>query len=832
MPLPDELQPELHLRPTDSPAEGQDPPTSGFRLIDLLVDPRGLQTLMLAGGGLLALGLVLWLAAIGVFAEPLNAAIGLGVANLSLLGTGVWLAAKTRYRLAGRGTAMLACLVMPLNLWFYNAQGLVTLTEGGHLWVAALACCVLYAVVARLLRDSLFVYAFVAGVSMTGLLFLADGDIGRFWEVLAPSTLLVSLGVACIHAERLFPVSNPDAVDRTFTRDDFGLAFFRAGHTLLVSGLVVLLAGRLLGRFHETVHQLYGWIELPDVATQQPVKLAALALTLVGTYAYGYSRITERRGQRYTLFAVLTLAWSAVIGIDLIGVDVTEVLIVALLGVFAIVCRLAGGMLPTTSVETTNGGRDRWLSFASHAASVSGLVALLVQLVRCVWLDEAYFGPLNFSLTWSYLLAATIILIAEVLASRARAANGADTAKAWVGPGLAVMALAGGLGSLLATSTAAPMIAMTTVLLVGCGATLIRPTANVRTLIRGAIEPGAWFAAVMLAPYALFEPSLATIAVTLGLAATFAVVGREGQRYTSLVALLFVLATGYQAAAVYELGVHLPLLALSAASVVALAVDRWSSREGLAVTGRVGLLLAATAGGLLAGNRILAGEADGVLLAMIVGQTVLTAAATMLTKPTGNRGASISLGVVQGLVTGLVLNEVSVLTFGQRAEVFTTLVGVGLVVAGLVAWRREVHDGNTESDYLTDTNLWIGSLLATVPLTLGLIAIRFNGGNAAWVMLHEIGVLTIGLSLVGVGTLCRLRATTLTGGGALAVYLASLLMLLSIPAQLQNVAVYLIVGGAMLFGSAVLLSVYRDRLLAIPEQVRDGEGVFAVLKWR
>jgi hypothetical protein len=32
--------------------------------------------------------------------------------------------------------------------------------------------------------------------------------------------------------------------------------------------------------------------------------------------------------------------------------------------------------------------------------------------------------------------------------------------------------------------------------------------------------------------------------------------------------------------------------------------------------------------------------------------------------------------------------------------------------------------------------------------------------------------------------------------------------------------------------TAVLLSIYRDRLLALPQKVKSGEGVFEVLTWR
>lgn len=146
--------------------------------------------------------------------------------------------------------------------------------------------------------------------------------------------------------------------------------------------------------------------------------------------------------------------------------------------------------------------------------------------------------------------------------------------------------------------------------------------------------------------------------------------------------------------------------------------------------------------------------------------------------------------------------------------------------------RRNANQPGGERDALTDGNLWLGSLLATVPITLGLLATRWNGGDPTWVAFHEIGVLTIGLSLVGVGTMCRLRSTTLAGVGSLVVYLVGLLLVIHIPDQLQSVAVYLIVGGATLFGSAVTLSVYRDRLLAIPSRIREGDGVFTVLKWR
>ena len=47
---------------------------------------------------------------------------------------------------------------MPLNLWYYHTNQLITLD--GHLWVAALIVSVVYGASAVILRDGTFVYIF------------------------------------------------------------------------------------------------------------------------------------------------------------------------------------------------------------------------------------------------------------------------------------------------------------------------------------------------------------------------------------------------------------------------------------------------------------------------------------------------------------------------------------------------------------------------------------------------------------------------------------------------------------------------------------------------
>jgi hypothetical protein len=798
-------------------------PTAPSSLIQTLLDPRSLQALMLGGGGLLTLGLVLWLTVIGVFDEPLNAAIGLGLGNFALLGVGAWLAARTRYHLAGRATAMLACLLLPLNLWFYDAQGLVTLAGGGNLWVPALVCCVVYAGVARLLRDSLFVYAFAAGVAMTGLVFLADGDVARFWEVLAPSTLLVSLGVACIHAERLFPVaSNPD---EPFSRQDFGLAFFRAGHALLASGLGLLLIGRLAGRFYVTLFADLGWFVQPDVATVAGVKLAALGIALVGAYAYAYSRWSRVGQGRYTLLAALALAWSGVIGIDLAGMEITEVMVAGVLGVVAIACQVALSGRRRDEVTTDN-DVTQMLDGTARVAGAAGLALVVLQMVRAVWVGTA--TPLGFTIEWSYAVAAGLVLIATTL----QALRSTHAAR-WVPVGLAsaaavtgiVVAGAAGLPTtwMLAAAALAPLTM--------AAATLLRRDDEGVALGRG-VEAGAVLVGGLVAPYAFFETGLATIVGTSVVAVALAVVASQQKRFSTIVAAtVAAAAAAWQTAVVYNLDACLPLLAVSIVGAVLIVVEKLGSRLRVAGPARVAMVIAGVAGVLLAANRLLGGDAAWPLLGTVAAQAALTALAIALTRREEGRSPLVALGLVQIAASAVLLNTLSELVFVQRIELLSTAVGVVLVTTGIIGWRREAGETLAE-DSATDVNLWLGSLLAAAPMTLGLLVARVLGGAPSWIALHEVGVLAIGLGLVGAGVLCRLRAPTLAGAATLIAYLASLVTLLHLPEQLQNVAVYLMAGGGVLFGAAVLLSVYRDRLLAIPSRIREGEGVFAVLKWR
>ena len=303
-------------------------------LFEILLDPRSIQWFLAFGGGLFVLGLVLFLYAKGIFENPRIVAVCLGGANLAVLLGGWALLLKTRYQLAGRALTLLACLVMPLNLWFYHAQDLITLQ--GHLWVAGVVVSALYAASAWVLKDWMFVPVLMGGVAMTGLLLLAD--LGRFWEIAAPSTLLVVLGLIAIHAERAFA---PD--DGPFGRRKFGLAFFFSGQVLLAAGLLLLLGAQLAGHWlyplFEPTYRSFHALPSP-VVTDSWYRALALALVCAGVYAWLYGDLVVRRVGLYVYLAAGGLLWAEVLTLELFNIHVGSEVVLATLALTALAANL------------------------------------------------------------------------------------------------------------------------------------------------------------------------------------------------------------------------------------------------------------------------------------------------------------------------------------------------------------------------------------------------------------------------------------------------------------------------------------------------------------
>jgi len=170
------------------------------------------------------------------------------------------------------------------------------------------------------------------------------------------------------------------------------------------------------------------------------------------------------------------------------------------------------------------------------------------------------------------------------------------------------------------------------------------------------------------------------------------------------------------------------------------------------------------------------------------------------------------------------------MTGWHRGEICCLVGGTILVVLGHLAWLRE---GDSDADAVASLSLVAGSLLIAIPLAIGLVFYRLaDNPETHWRLFHEIATIGGSLILLGSGMLCRIRSTTFGGGFLMLTFVGSLITLVRIPDQLQNASVAMMVGGGIFLTSAILMSIYRDRLISLPGQIRKGDGVFQVLKWR
>jgi hypothetical protein len=336
-----EASPEAVLVAPAIPREPRRP------IMEILLDPRSLGWLAAISGALAILGLVIYLVAVGIFENKVVVAVAMGLGTLVGLFGGWALILRTRFQMAGRTLTLLASLFMPLNLWFYDYQNLITVDR--HLWLAALVCCVLYAACAWVLKDDLFAYVLAGGVAMTGLLMLAAYD--KFWEVAPPVTLVVILGLVCLASERAFP----PVPESPFARKRFGMAFFWSGQALLAGGLLFLLGAQLFGWAHPLFERTFRLPELlarrPAIVEEQPLKVWAMILVLAGMAAYLYSDIVVRRVGFYVYLAIFNLLWSEILLVNLWGWDIAMELVIAVLALTALAANLLQ-LFVTQKVET------------------------------------------------------------------------------------------------------------------------------------------------------------------------------------------------------------------------------------------------------------------------------------------------------------------------------------------------------------------------------------------------------------------------------------------------------------------------------------------------
>src|SRR5262249_61230857 len=175
--------------------------------------------------------------------------------------------------------------------------------------------------------------------------------------------------------------------------------------------------------------------------------------------------------------------------------------------------------------------------------------------------------------------------------------------------------------------------------------------------------------------------------------------------------------------------------------------------------------------------------------------------------PAGWRQPYVAASLGHAVLAVLALAFLNQLTFGQKVEIGAIAAGTVLLLIGHIGWYREREHENE----FVSAGLLFGSLLVSVPFLLTVVALRLNrspGEEMNWFStFNEIGALAAGLLLFGTGYACRIRAPTIMGTILLVVYILTLVLYVRIPHRLQNVAVYMIIGGAGLFRLGLPLGV-------------------------
>ena len=813
-------------------------PTPRRNIMEMLLDPRSIQWLMGLGGALMVVGIVILLWVNKFFTPPVLAMV-MGGANIAVMLAGWGFIQKTRYQLVGRGLTLLSCLVMPLNLWYYHAQDLVSIDQ--HLWVAAVVMSALYGASAWILKDEMFVYVFNAGVALTGLLILADMPPSpqKFWEIASPATLLVLLGLAAIHTERAFGDN-----DGPFSRKRFGLAFFASGHVLLAAGLLMLFGAQISGDwlYEAWFKPVFDSFQTGPSPICGPLRWLALVLVLAATYAYIYSDIVVRKHGAYFHFAAFTLLWAEVLVVQLLHLK---------LGVDAIITVLAGTSLAVNLAQATV-TRDQKLT---RAFPVFGLLLSLLPVV--LGLSE-YFHYLGFravwvgaSPRWSYVGAMALTAVASRLGAYLYRNN-----EKW-------------LPTAYHFATAAASMVGAVAALAAMGLETWQEHAPIMMLIpiaylvaaklygdRGPSEPLTWVAhtatVVMLissmsSAFAGFTKIVEGQTLNLALAAFFAEaavfygLATAFRRQAWCVHLATVMACGslWQLMTYFGFSADAYLLTFAGIGLLLLIAYRFSVFEQTVAAPLAdasfkaanSLLSVAFVSSVFRGLGRLMSDAmtatDKVHWSFVgfsVTMLVIAMLAVAIVKVAAWRRWYVVQVVAQGALTLLALHKLIDLSPWQQVELFSVIVGLLLLAVGHFGWYREQ---DRESD-LVSMSLFFGSLLAAVPLA---IATWIDRGHGKFLIANEAGFLFVSILLLGTGLVFRLKSTTVVGSFSTALYFLTLLMF--VPwGSLNTVATLITVGGGTIFGAGLALAFFRDRLLTLPERIKKREGIFKVMNWR
>jgi hypothetical protein len=812
------------------------------QMFEALMDPRSIQWMLTIGGGLCVLGLIVWLISLGVFKNPHVMAVALGAATLVILGAGWFVVLRTRFRIAGQALTFLGCVVAPLNLWFYHSQNLVTVD--GHLWVGGVVCCLLYAATVIVLRDPIFMYAFEAGVTLTTLLLL--GDMGKITDTTWLSLFFMALGLVSIHAERMFS----PAEESEYPRRRFGLPLFWSGHIQVAAALLSLLGSQLLGWLAEPARHLFGIEWQGNLLTSS--YLLATGLWLAGTYVYLYSDIVVRKIGGYLALAGICLMMAEVT--LLLGFYVRAEWILAAMAITSVAVNIGYHQRPgiyrsverfvppigwVLGIVPALWGIVLHARATSAAASQVGwsyttdrdfVVVMLITAVAnrvnaylCRHSDRKSSSAYLFVSAASLLVAAAgllrvfglihwseqapwmmLIPIAYLIGSRLWRGHTAEQPLYWIAQSATAVILAHVFGATLQdVRSFAPMQGMTSSLMLG----LVFVEAAGFYLLAGIFRRRS------------INTYLAAAAACGALWQFMGYYGVDERYYTMLYACL-----GLACLIVSR------VLGLEQVALYRLSHEKnWSTRgRGLGVfqCGN-GILSVACLAAMMQGLAGLATRSGTWLDVLSILITALAAALAALVVPAFSwRRIYLSAAIALSALMFLRLNLLIHLSGWQKLEIFCVAIGSIILVASHIGLFGEAEGKRNENVGL---GLGLGTVLVVLPLMIATLYHRWIVGDPS--IYDEMALLTATIPMIITGLSWKIRATTFWGGSALSLYL--IVLIASVVYQPQvAIGIYIAVGGAIVFAIGVVLSIYREKLMEIPDQVANRAGVFRILNWR
>ena len=815
------------------------------RMLTALLDPRSIQWMLLLGGGLMVLGLVVWLVSLGVFKEPLVVAVALTIGSLLVHFAGCGVALKTRYKTAGRALAFLGCLLLPLNLWFYSAHNLLTLQ--GQLWIGGLVCSAIYIATVLLLKDPLFIFAVEGGITLTAVLLL--GQQGVAADATWLSVVLMVLAYISIQGERAFPVEA-----ETFSRNKFGLPMFFSGQVQLAAAVVTLAACQLLALVYASEQR---WFTTPwegNFLTQHD--WLAGGLWLAATLAYVYSDLAVRRLGWYLYAAVGCLIGAE---LTLIGHHLDAEWMIAIPSLTAVVITLLATQTGTNSED--QGIARRLPPLAMILAGIS-VLAGLCQHVLATSLLAAEFKlgrPTGYAFLGTMIFVAVCNRVMSLLLQKQsqRAAGTHVFLSA-----ASVLIAAASLARILHVESwtqQAPLVML--VPLAYLFAARLWKGRNWEYPVAISAQVGA---AVILW-HVLFNTVLFRIGQNIFVEPVFnsqdniwlGLVFVEAAVFYVLYAVFFrqsvniYLATTAACAAVWQFANYRGMeeayytMAYASLGLIFLAVARaMQPRDALPAVGEApqsselttatatlhsanGLLSLAFIAAILQAASRLVTQSVELPLVIAIGLTTLAGLVAVALAPSATwRRIYATCTIVLGGLAFVLLNTWIELNVWEKAELFAVIVGLALLVASYIGRFRERDEENT--DHIT-LGLWFGSVLPVVALFAATMYYRFEIHKVS--LPDEMGLLLVAVMMLVTGYAWQLKSPVIVGGGALGLYL---LVLIGMLAYFPNVAIgfYLAIGGGLLFGCGVALSIFRDRLVDLPRKISEREGVFQVLNWR